>query len=229
MPVASSDLSVRLKSVTAGYAREAPVFEAATLDLRGPALVRVHGPNGGGKSTLIELLAGYLRPREGDVLVNGHPASSPTAHARRRVCRTEPALYPMMSVHDHLVFASRWVGADPAVGLRRAERYGLGPWMDMPAESLSTGNRRRLWIVQCTLGEFDTVILDEPFNGLDDDSLAVLLDELTTWGRKSLVVVIAHQPPAGLCADRVVAWPPAPHLQDTVGHVADAHEQGERP
>lgn len=197
---------VELDSVTAGYGRGPAVLDGARLRLDEPGITRLHGPNGSGKSTLVEILSGYLPASGGHALINGVPAASPAAHERRRICRTEPALYPMMNVRDHLVFASRWCGADPAEALGRADRYGLGPWLDSAAETLSTGNRRRLWIIQCTVGAFDTLVLDEPFNGLDEDSTHVLITELEEWAAERCIVLIAHQPPAALRIDRELAW-----------------------
>jgi ABC-type multidrug transport system ATPase subunit len=202
------DHSVELRALDAGYVPGQPVLRGTDLVLSGPGIVHVAGPNGSGKSTLVEVLSGYLRPAAGAALVSGMAASSAQAHLHRRICRTEPALYPMMSVRDHLIFASRWSGADPQDALDRAELYGLGEWLDHAAETLSTGNRRRLWIIQCTVGEFSTVVLDEPFNGLDQASEAVLVAELEAWAGTRCVVLVAHQPPPALRVDRVLAWPP---------------------
>lgn len=182
------------------------MLDDVRLTLDEPGIVRVHGPNGSGKSTLVEVLSGYLRPASGRVLLGGVPAAVPEAHERRRICRTEPALYPMMSVRDHLVFASRWCGADPEIALARAARYGLGPWLDSSAETLSTGNRRRLWIIQCTVGVFEILVVDEPFNGLDEESTDVLIAELEAWATSRCIVLIAHQPPARLRIGRNLAW-----------------------
>jgi ABC-type multidrug transport system ATPase subunit len=182
------------------------VLEDVRLVLDEPGIVRLHGPNGSGKSTLVEVLSGYLRPASGRVLVGGAPASAPEAHGRRRICRTEPALYPMMNVSDHLIFASRWCGADPERALARAVQYGLGPWLETPAEALSTGNRRRLWIIQCTVGNFATLVLDEPFNGLDEESTGVLIAELEEWAESRCIILIAHQPPQQLRIGCNLAW-----------------------
>jgi ABC-type multidrug transport system ATPase subunit len=197
---------VELDAVSAGYGQGPAVLEDVQLTLDQPGIVRLHGANGSGKSTMVEVLSGYLRPARGRVLLGGVPAASPEAAERRRICRTEPALYPMMNVRDHLVFASRWCGADPERALARADRYGLGPWLDSPAETLSTGNRRRLWIIQCTVGDFETLVLDEPFNGLDEDSTCVLIAELEGWARSCCIVLIAHQPPEMLRISRNIAW-----------------------
>lgn len=204
------DHFVELQALDAGYVPDKPVLRGVDLALSEPGIVHVAGPNGSGKSTLVEVLSGYLLPAAGSALVSGLAASSAQAHLHRRICRTEPALYPMMSVRDHLIFASRWCGADPQEALDRAESYGLGEWLDHAAETLSTGNRRRLWIIQCTVGSFSTVVLDEPFNGLDQASEAVLAAELHAWSGTRCVVLVAHQPPPVLHVDRVLAWPPAP-------------------
>ena len=115
-------------------------------------------------------------------------------------------------------FASGWCGADPQEGLRRAERHGLGPWLDEAAENLSTGNRRKLWTIVCTCGDFDVVVLDEPFNGLDGASTAVLCDELTEWAVRRAVLVVAHRPPAQLAPGAVLTLPGA------AGRAADQDE-----
>lgn len=205
---AQSDAFIELDHVTAGYGKEPDVFKDASLKIDQPGLYRVHGPNGAGKSTLIEVLSGYLHPRDGEARVNGLLASDPAAHELRRVCRTEPALYPMMGVRDHLVFASRWNGSSPDKALERAVAYGLGPWLDTPAEALSTGNKRRLWLIQCTVGQFRTVILDEPFNGLDQHSVTLLCTELEEWAKSTCVLLTAHLPPAELVIDHQVEWNP---------------------
>ncbi|GAB2894999.1 hypothetical protein GCM10027027_08000 [Neomicrococcus lactis] len=210
---AQPDAFIELDHVTAGYGKGPDVFRDASFRIDRPGLYRLHGPNGQGKSTLIEVLSGYLHPREGEARVNGLTATSPEAHELRRVCRTEPALYPMMGVRDHLVFASRWNGAPVEHALERAVAYGLGPWLDTPAEALSTGNRRRLWLVQCTVGQFRTVILDEPFNGLDDRSVALLCAELEVWANTRCVLLTAHLPPAELAIDERLEWNPRVSLE----------------
>ncbi len=193
--------SLELKDVTAGWQRDMPVFDGFSVTMRGAGLVHVAGPNGSGKSTLVELASGYLHPWRGHVLVCSHAAASRRARNRRRVCRTAPALYPHMTARDHLVFAARCAGVDPAAGLARSKSYGLSPWWEAPAESLSTGNRRKLWLILCTIGEFDLLLLDEPFNGLDEDGVVLLRQEISRWREDCCVVLVAHAVPSGLCVD----------------------------
>ena len=201
---------IDVEHLCTGYDAARPVHHDLSLRLEGPGLYLLQGPNGCGKSTLVETLSGHLRQRAGTVRLAGVDSRSPRASRVRRICRTEPALYPALTAHDHIVFASGWAGADPAEGLRRAERHGLGPWLDEPAERLSTGNRRKLWTIVCTCGAFDVVVLDEPFNGLDPASAAELCAELGEWARHRAVLVVAHRPPAELVPAAVVTLPPGP-------------------
>jgi len=109
-----------------------------------------------------------------------------------------------MTVQDHLVFGSRCVGSPIEDALKRSARYGLDGWLDHEAKALSTGNCRKLWIIMCTLGSFDVVILDEPFNGLDEGGSDVLREEILAWRQDKAVLLIAHTPPAGIVRDTTV-------------------------
>ncbi|MGD9959748.1 ABC transporter ATP-binding protein [Nocardioides sp.] len=187
--------------MTAGYVTASPVFDGLSVDLTGPGLVGLRGANGTGKSTFLELCSGYLRPMGGYVLVDGEPAHSPRARASRRVCRSSAALLPEMSARDHLVLAARSSGTDLAQAIGRADRFGLQPWLGARARTLSNGNRRKLWMLMCTPGNFRHVWLDEPFQGMDEEGVCALIDEIGHWRRTSLVILIAHDWPEQLVPD----------------------------
>lgn len=200
----NSPPSLRLVDVTGGYVRDSPIISHADLALAHPGLVHLRGPNGSGKSTFGELVSGYLRPWSGHVLVNGHAAGDRAARASRRVCRAEPALFPAMTVHDHIVLTSRARGIGPEFGFRRAAALGLEPWLGKNAASLSTGTAKKLWYVMCTLGHFTVAVLDEPFNGVDAGSAEVMAGEMVEWSDAAIVVLIAHALEATLPVSRAI-------------------------
>ncbi len=205
MPVPEGDDSAaRVIDVTTGYRLGTPVLSGLTAAVPARGIAHLRGPNGSGKSTFLELLSGYLRPWSGRVEVLGVPAADPRARARRRVCRTRPAVYARMTARDHLVFAARCAGASPAPLLDRADRLELGPWLDEDAATLSTGNTRKLWYLMCTVEPFTLALLDEPFNGLDDAAVAVVAAELREWSATSGVVLISHAPPAAVTVGSVL-------------------------
>lgn len=201
----NKDAAVRVSHVTAGYRSGSPVIVDLSVDFPEPALVHVQGPNGSGKSTLLELYSGYLKPWAGEVQIGGLDVGSPAARRIRRVCRTQPALFPHMTVHDHLLFASRCVGADPRQSIVRADDYGLGPWINHNAKSLSTGNARKLWYIMCTLGDFHSIFLDEPFNGLDAEGRQRVCAEIEGWARSKSVLLTSHSLPVELRAQHTFA------------------------
>lgn len=176
----------------------------ADFAVESPGLIHLRGPNGSGKSTFGELVSGYLRPWAGRVLVNGLPADDRTARSSRRVCRAEPALFPAMTVHDHLALTARARGISANVGFRRARSLGLEAWFGKNAASLSTGTAKKLWYVMCTLGDFTVAVLDEPFNGVDAESAEVMAGEMVDWSDAAIVVLVAHALNANLPISRTV-------------------------
>jgi ABC-2 type transport system ATP-binding protein len=201
------DPAIEIRDLTVGYRKGAPVFTGFSAHFEPGGLVLVGGRNGSGKSTLLEVCSGYLPPWRGTVRVNGMDAGDAAARSSRRVCRTKQALYPNMTVRDHLAFAARCVGVGLDEVLARGERYGLHRWLSHDAKALSTGNSRKLWIVVCTVGAFSVVLLDEPFNGLDDEGTDVLCAEIRGWAAGKSVLLISHKPPAGLRPDRTFLMP----------------------
>lgn len=187
---------ILLDHVTFGYTPEVTVLDDVTMTFPRSGVVALRAANGVGKSTLVELVSGYLTPQKGRVEICGHPAASAAAREFRRVVRTKPALYPTMSVFDHLAFTARLTDVPIDDVLSRVCAYRLDEWLDVRACELSSGTERKLWLIVCTLGRFEAVVLDEPFLGLDDHARGVLWSEMDRWRAKDrLVIVATHEHP----------------------------------
>ena len=199
--------SVVFSRVEAGYDGDIPVFSDFNLKLSGPGTFHISGVNGSGKSTFIELLSGYLKPWQGSIVIGQSVAHLETTRDLRSVCRTRPALYSNMTAHDHLYFAGRVAGVSPEDLLVRAAAYGLTPWLHASANSLSTGNMKKLWLIMCTPTPRLVTALDEPFDALDQDGIDLLQEEISVWAKFGLVLIVAHQVPTALIFDQVVALP----------------------
>jgi ABC-type multidrug transport system ATPase subunit len=141
----------------------------------------------------VELASGYLRPWKGSVTVLGVDAWEPRARKNRRILRSTIALYPAMTVQDHLAFAALSVGENRSALIGRAERLGLSPWFEASASSLSAGTARKLWFIFCTAGSFDLVVLDEPFTGLDELSAKIVCKQIKDWTQDRTVILVDHQ------------------------------------
>src|SRR6516165_156771 len=102
-------------------------LEALTLDIRPGEVFGLLGPNGSGKTTFMRLLAGYLMPSAGRLVVAGHDVASDSLAVRRRIGYLPEAapLYPQMRVGEFLTFMARLHGvAEQKVKARSSAAVG---------------------------------------------------------------------------------------------------------
>ena len=124
------------------------------------------GPNGAGKTTTIRLLVDALRPTSGTVSVLGGAPGDPAVRARLGYLPAELRIDPRYSARDVLeFFGALRGGLDETRAAALCERFSLDP--TRPAGELSTGNRRKIGVVQAFVHRPDLLILDEPTSGLD--------------------------------------------------------------
>jgi ABC-type multidrug transport system ATPase subunit len=167
------------------------------------------GPNGAGKSTLLAILATLLAPSTGEVLYGDRTAraAGPALRARLGFLSHDLHLYPELTARENLQFFARLYGLN-AVAHRVAtalERAGLSERADDVVSGFSRGMRQRLALERTLLHDPRLLLLDEPFTGLDDASVAALvgrLKELRAIGR--ITVVVTHDlDVADMLLDRV--------------------------
>ena len=149
------------------------------------------GPNGAGKSTTMRVIAGLDEPTSGTVRVNGkYYRSSRAPMAELGVLLEAKAVHNGRSARNHLLA----IGQTAGIGRRRVdeviEMVGLTDVAGKRAGGFSLGMGQRLGIASALLGQPQTVVLDEPVNGLDPDGvrwIRILLRELADEGRTVLV------------------------------------------
>jgi heme exporter protein A len=148
---------------------ERVVFAGVSFRLAPGGALLLTGANGAGKSSLLRLLAGLLRPAAGALLWEGADALADRAgHARRlRFLSPQDAVKPALTARENLAFFARLHGgggnADAAL-----DALGLLPLAELPVRLLSTGQRRRLALARLALAPAAPLwLLDEPTLGLD--------------------------------------------------------------
>jgi ABC-2 type transport system ATP-binding protein len=129
------------------------------------------GRNGAGKTTMIRMLLGLIRPTAGRACILGRPVdqrggpSGPWAEVGYLV--DGPGLYPDLTARDHLRVAAAYRGVPAAQVAEAVERLWLGRYLDVRARALSQGNRQRLGLALAVLHRPRVLVLDEPTIGLD--------------------------------------------------------------
>lgn len=161
-------------------------------------IVGLLGPNGSGKTTILRVLTGYLRPSAGTVRIDGFDVVRDGHEARARVgyVPENAPLYGHMRVNEFLDFMGRLRGL-PRPALRRGiesarGRLALEAVGDVVIGRLSRGYRQRVSIAQAVLHEPKLLVLDEPTNGLDPRQIIELRGLLRTLAQDCAVLVTSH-------------------------------------
>jgi ABC-2 type transport system ATP-binding protein len=149
------------------------------------------GPNGAGKSTTMRLILGLDAPTSGSVTVNGRPYRGLAAPLREVGALLEArSVHPGRSARNHLVAIAQTSGIPRSRVDEVIEAVGLDGVARRRAGGFSLGMGQRLGIAAALLGDPDTVILDEPVNGLDTEGIRwirSLLRGLAAEGRTVFV------------------------------------------
>jgi ABC-2 type transport system ATP-binding protein len=156
------------------------------------------GPNGSGKTTILRILTGYLRPSAGTVRVAGFDVVRDGRAARRRVgyVPEDAPLYQHMRVNEFLEFMGRLRGLDgrqlrTSIGAA-SERLALADVAGTIIGRLSRGYRQRVCLAQAVLHGPDLLILDEPTNGLDPRQIIEFRELIRGLAEQCSIVVTSH-------------------------------------
>lgn len=156
------------------------------------------GLNGAGKSTIMNILTGYLSATSGQVTVAGHPLPEEADAAKACVgyLPEQPPLYPEMTVQEYLTFAAELKSVKKAERkeqvCRAARRTGLETVLPRLIRSLSKGYKQRVGIAQALLGSPRLIILDEPTVGLDPVQVIEIRKLIRELGRAHTVILSSH-------------------------------------
>lgn len=184
---------IQLRHLTKQFGRKTAVDDLS-LAIRPGMVTGFLGPNGAGKSTTMRMILGLVKPTSGEVLVNGVPFEKLADPACKVGALIDSGAFdPRYTARQHLELITT-AGGTPAHRVASLLRQtGLEQVQHRPIGEFSLGMRQRLGIAAALLGDPQTVILDEPFNGLDVDGiqwLRSLIKELA--GRKKAVFVSSH-------------------------------------
>jgi len=197
---------IKIRALTKSYGDKVAV-DALTFDVQPGMVTGFLGPNGAGKSTTMRMIIGLDAPTSGEVTVHGRRYADSSAPLHEVGALLEArSVHPGRSGANHLLALAATCG----IGRRRVEEVidmvGLSDVAGKRVGGFSLGMGQRLGIAAALLGDPDTLILDEPVNGLDPDGVLWvrnLLRGLAAEGRT--VFVSSHlMSEMALTADHLV-------------------------
>lgn len=184
--------AIAWKEVAFSYERE-PILRSSSFSVPMGAMVGVMGPNGGGKTTLLKLLMGFLLPNEGEIAVFGLPPSQ---------------CYPRISYVPQFLKVDRdfpisveeliRLGCRAGVSTRERvdqwlERLGLMAHRKKRFGTLSGGLAQRALIARALISDPDLLLLDEPTSNIDPPSSASIHELLESLKGTKTILLVTHE------------------------------------
>ena len=214
-------MTITLKNLSVGYDRHPAVHHISGTFKTG-SLTAVTGPNGGGKSTLLKALIGFLKPMTGTIDFGGTLQKQIAFLPQQsEVDRSFP-----LSVLD-VVVLGHWskIGAFRNVtasqyeeGLAALKEVGMEAFAERPILALSTGQWQRVLFARLMVQDAKILLLDEPFAAIDGRTTHDLMHILQHWQKEGRTVIAVmhdlplvrdHFPDALMLAKDLIGWGPS--------------------
>lgn len=199
----ASECAIRYEGVSFSYKPGVPFMEGLSATIPAGAVTSIVGPNGCGKSTLVKLASGLLRPTAGRVEVAGHDTASLASRERAHLMAVlaQTSRVPPMTVealvacgrNPHLGWGGRLGPADREAVEAAMERAGVAAFRNHDLHQLSGGERQRAHLARTLAQDTDLIVLDEPTTYLDISAchdLMALVRDLNRCEGKTVAMVI---------------------------------------
>jgi ABC-2 type transport system ATP-binding protein len=224
---------IKLNNLTKVY-RGFKAVDNLNLEIKKGVIFGFLGPNGAGKTTTIKMMAGVLKPTQGQVLIDGIDIAHNPFEAKRRIgfVPDQPFVYEKLTGREFLQFVAGLYGLNHSQSLngnmtRLLELFELSHWSDELIESFSHGMKQRLIMCAALLHEPKVLVVDEPMVGLDPKAARLVKDTFRNQAQKGRTIFmsthsleVAHevcQEIAIIQAGRIIATGTAEELKRQAG------------
>ena len=162
-------------------------------------ILGVIGANGAGKTTLIRILSGLTSPTSGKIAIKGKNYKTNDKSIKQFIgtITNKSFLYDELTIYENLKFYSKIYSIYDKSSFKKkielyTEQFNLSDWIFEPISNLSTGMKQKVEIIRSLIHNPSLLLLDEPFSGLDFNTIKLLIKILTELREKeNLTIIIA--------------------------------------
>ena len=193
------DLIVKIKNVCFAYNGHT-VLEGVSLDIRQGDFIAMIGPNGGGKTTLLKLILGLLKPAKGSIRVLGDTTEKASHHIGYvpqdvHINRSFPITAMDIVLMGKLEPERRWTknsAQDRQEALNALKQMEIEAFANRKIGELSGGQRQRVFIARALVSQPKLLLLDEPTASIDAKGQAEFYRLLKTLNKDIPILVVSH-------------------------------------
>ncbi len=185
------------------------------IELHQGELLSILGPSGCGKTTLLTIIAGFLTPTDGQIILNGKTVRGPGPE--RGMVFQQGALFEWMNVRKNIGFGLIMKGISGKTADRRVdellETVGLHGFGNKPVYELSGGMQQRVALARCLANDPDVILMDEPLGALDAltrEKMQELILKLWNDSGKTIILITHSVEEALLLGERLIVMAPGP-------------------
>jgi ABC-2 type transport system ATP-binding protein len=185
-------MRVELQGVSKWYGNVVAVNDITMM--LDPGVTGLLGPNGAGKTTVLHMMAGFLAPSRGSVLVGGEPAwRNPSIYAGLGLVSEREAVHGFLTGWEFVLASAKLHRLpEPAAAARRAiDLVEMNDAEDRRMSTYSKGMRQRTRVAAALVHDPSVLLLDEPFNGMDPRQRAQMMELLHEMGAQGRTVLFS--------------------------------------
>lgn len=186
---------VEVKNLRMSYGKY-EVLKDVSFQIEKGRIVGLLGANGAGKSTIMNIMTGYLKPVAGEILICGEDIRRHPKTAKKHIgyLPEVPPLYKDMKVLEYLLYAAELKGISDRGEevLRVMELLHLKDRQYDQIKKLSKGLQQRVGLAQALLGNPEVLVLDEPLSGLDPEESKQTRELLKSLRDEHVIIISSH-------------------------------------